>query len=277
MTKKKKRAPKIRYICHPFHLVDPSPWPFLASLAAFSLVLSAVSFIHGFQSGLRDLLLSLVFLTTIIFMWFRDVVREGTYFDLHNENVMKSIRMGFILFIVSEAMLFFSLFWAFFHSSLAPAISIGCVWPPYGMVVLSPWGLPFLNTSILLVSGATITWAHLAIFLQDNDDVMEGFMLTLYLAIAFLVVQAYEYIHAPFSLSDGIYGSVFFMLTGFHGFHVLIGTVFILVQFLRQKSSHFTPQEHFGFEACAWYWHFVDLVWLIVFATVYVWGNMTPF
>jgi len=259
---------------HPFHIVDPSPWPLLVSLSAFSVALGAVSYFHFFQRGLTLLLLSLLFLTVLLFFWFRDVVREGTYLRLHTGNVMVALRLGFLLFIVSEAMLFFSFFWAYFHSSLAPSIAIGCVWPPYGMVVFSPWELPLLNTFILLTSGATITVAHLSIIADREGSTIASFLLTLFHAILFTAIQAYEYLHAPFSMSDGIYGSVFFMLTGFHGFHVFIGTVFILVQFTRYLANHFSSKEHFGFEAAAWYWHFVDVIWLVVFLVVYVWSSL---
>lgn len=259
---------------HPYHLVTPSPWPLLVALSVSSMALGMVGYLHYFVLGLPLFFLSMIILLCFLSLWFRDVIREGTFFGCHSENVLVGLRLGFLLFVVSEAMLFFSFFWAFFHSSLAPSWAIGSVWPPYGMEVFSPWGLPLLNTLILLTSGATITVAHLSIINNRQDFAVEAFALTILHALFFTAIQAYEYIHAPFSISDGIFGSVFFMLTGFHGFHVLLGTVFIAVQFSRYLKNHFTPQDHFGFTASAWYWHFVDLVWLLVFLVVYLWPKL---
>jgi len=258
---------------HSYHLVDESPWPFLVSTASLFLTLGAVLFFHFFVQGLDLLYLGLFSITLLASFWWRDIIREGTFLKKHSEIVMKSIRFAFILFIVSEAMLFFSFFWAFFHSSLAPSIAIGSVWPPFGMEVFNPWEIPLLNTIILLSSGATITLAHLAIIKKDRQVVIDSLFATLFFAVLFTLIQGYEYLNAPFSMSDGIYGSVFFMLTGFHGMHVIIGTIFIVVQFFRFVNHHFNPLNHFGFEAAAWYWHFVDVVWLFLFLCLYLWGN----
>jgi cytochrome c oxidase subunit 3 len=191
---------------------------------------------------------------------------------MHTKAVQRGLKMGVVLFIVSEVMFFFAFFWAYFHSSLAPAIEIGSIWPPVGITVFSPWGVPLLNTLILLLSGVTITYAHHALTLGNRFYLVDGLAFTILLAVIFTFLQAFEYRTAPFNISDGIYGSTFFMATGFHGFHVIIGTTFIVVCLMR--VHHFTKQHHVGFEAAAWYWHFVDVVWLFLFVSIYFWGSL---
>lgn len=215
------------------------------------------------------------FTTTIFVMytWWKDIVREGTYEGQHTKQVQQGLRWGMILFIVSEVMFFFAFFWAFFHSSLAPTFDIGGVWPPEGIEVLNPWEVPLLNTVLLLSSGATVTWAHHAIVAGSRKDAFIGLVLTVILAAFFTLLQAFEYYTAPFTISDSVYGATFFMATGFHGFHVIIGTIFLTVCTIRLVYHHFTREHHFGFEAAAWYWHFVDVVWLFLFVTIYWWGS----
>jgi len=264
---------KKKFNTHPFHLVDPSPWPFFISMALFVLTLGIVLFFHTFKYGFLILIFGLVFLISTMIIWWRDVIREATFRGQHTLKVSEGIRLGVVLFIVSEVMFFVSFFWAFFHSSLAPSIEIGGVWPPKGLATLNPMGLPLLNTLILLTSGATVTFAHYCIQTQNRSGGCVAFISTITLAIIFTLFQAYEYVEAPFNLSDGIYASTFFLATGFHGLHVIIGTLFLCVCFYRFINSHFTPRHHLGFEAAAWYWHFVDVVWLILFLFVYVWGT----
>ena len=258
---------------HSFHLVDPSPWPFLASIGALGLTLGGVLYFHSFIIGSYVLLLGLFTVISVAIVWWRDVIRESTFEGYHTKEVQIGLRYGMMLFIISEVMFFSAFFWAFFHSSLAPTIEIGSIWPPYGIDVFSPWAVPLLNTFILLLSGATITWGHHAILIGNYRQGIQAFYCTIYLAILFTVIQGCEYIEANFCISDGIYGSTFFMATGFHGFHVIIGTTFIIVCFIRHLKFHFSGHHHFGFEAAAWYWHFVDVVWLFLFVTIYWWGN----
>jgi len=257
---------------HPFHLVNPSPWPLSVSIALLGVTIGAAMFFHSFQKGLYLLLTSLILLAVLTSFWWRDLVREGTYLTNHTKAVSAGLRLGFILFIVSEVMFFFSFFWAYFHSSLSPNIEIGSQWPPYGLNVIS-LKLPIVNTIILLSSGATITLAHLNLIRGNKQETIEAMLVTLVLAIIFTGIQVYEYSNAPFSFSDGVYGSVFYILTGFHGLHVIIGTVFIFIQLIRIIKNHFTKTEHLGFEAASWYWHFVDVVWLLLFVIVYVYGS----
>ena len=209
-----------------------------------------------------------------MFVWWRDIIRESTYQGHHTTTVQAGLKSGMVLFIVSEIMFFLAFFWAFFHSSLAPTIEIGAVWPPKGIDVLNPWEIPFLNTVILLTSGATVTWAHHAILAGQKTQGMVSLAATIILAAIFTGFQVIEYIEAPFTITDGIYGSTFFMATGFLGFHVFIGTIFLFICLLRLNANQFSTHQHFGFEAAAWYWHFVDVVWLFLFVAIYWWGGL---
>lgn len=259
---------------HLFHLVDPSPWPILTAFSAMSMLFGVVMYMHSFVNGLLTLYISIFTVLYNSVLWWRDVIREGTFEGHHTSVVQKGLTYGMLLFILSEVVFFFGFFWAFFHSSLVPTIEIGAVWPPSGIQVFNPWHIPFLNTLILLLSGFTITWAHHAMLSGDRKSVIRGLEYTICLAVAFTYLQWVEYTEASFSISDGIYGSTFYMATGFHGFHVIIGTIFILVCLIRVYYYHFTKEHHFGFEAAAWYWHFVDVVWLFLFTTIYWWGSI---
>ena len=230
-------------------------------------------YIHAYSGGGLVVSLGLVMILYVMFVWWRDIIRESTYSGYHTSGVQIGLRYGMILFIVSEVMFFFAFFWAFFHSSLSPSVEIGAVWPPKGISVLNPWEIPLLNTLILLSSGASVTWAHHAIVAGNLKQGCIGLTLTVVLAVFFTFFQGYEYLLAPFTISDGIYGSSFYLATGFHGFHVFIGTVFLLVCLIRLSQYHFTRNHHFGFEAAAWYWHFVDVVWLFLFVSIYYWGG----
>jgi cytochrome c oxidase subunit 3 len=260
---------------HSFHLVDPSPWPIIAAFSALMLAFGGVLYFHGYAGGSFLGSFGFCMVLFMMFVWWRDIIREGTFEGQHTTTVQNGLKMGMLLFIVSEIMFFFAFFWAFFHSSFNPSIAIGGVWPPYGMdeFILNPWHIPFLNTLILLSSGATITWTHYSIVLGSKSDSCLGLIWTIVLAIIFTALQGYEYLTAGFDISDGIYGSTFYLTTGFHGFHVFIGTCFLFVCLVRLYFNHFTREHHFGFEAAAWYWHFVDIVWLFLFVTIYWWGS----
>lgn len=259
---------------HPYHLVDPSPWPMTSSLAAglmvFGIILFAQKGIHWvFGVGLLGVLVSMYF-------WFRDVVREARTPGIHTPVVRLGMRYGMVLFIASEVMFFVAFFWAYFHFALYPEHVSGAakaIWPPAGIHTFDPFHLPLLNTLILLLSGCTVTWAHHALLEGDRKGMLQGLALTVFLGLTFTFFQAVEYAEAPFAFhGGGIYPSVFFLATGFHGFHVIIGTIFLAVCLVRAWKGHFTPKRHFGFEAAAWYWHFVDVVWLFLFVCVYVLG-----
>ena len=239
----------------PFHLVDPSPWPILLSFSLLNMAIGAVLYMHGFTNG--GTLLTIGFLLTAsgMILWFRDVITEGTYLGHHTKQVKNGLMIGVVLFIISEVFAFLSVFWAFFHSSLSPAIEIGGSWPPLGITPLDPFAIPLLNTILLLSSGAFITWAHHALIQGDRKGAIIGTFLTIVLAIIFTTLQYYEYSEAPFSISDSIYGTVFYASTGLHGIHVIIGTIFIAVGFFRILNYHLSTNHHVGFESSILYWH----------------------
>ena len=270
---------------HDYHLVDPSPWPFVASVAAFIMAVGAVMWMKslalmGLKVGPYFFGAGLLGILYVMFSWCGDVIREADAGD-HTRVVQLHHRYGMIMFIASEVMFFVAWFWAFFDASLfyneAQQVLrgeyTGGQWPPKGVEVLDPLHLPLYNTVILLLSGTTVTWAHHALIHGDRDGLKWGLVLTVVLGMIFSCVQAYEYTVAPFSFSGSLYGATFYLATGFHGFHVLIGTIFLAVCLFRALAGHFKPEQHFGFEAAAWYWHFVDVVWLFLFFCIYVWAS----
>ena len=256
---------------HDFHLVDPSPWPIFASFASLILAFGAVYYFH--TKTLWLLLVGTALLIYGSFMWFRDVIEEAEKQGHHTVVVQIGHRYGMTLFIASEVMFFVAWFWAYFDVSLFPNEFTGNVWPPKDIETFDPWDIPLINTLVLLLSGTTVTWSHHSLLEGDRKGFIQGLVLTVILGAFFTALQAYEYHHATFAFSDHIYGSVFYMATGFHGFHVIVGTIFLAVCLWRGKLGHFTKDHHFGFEAAAWYWHFVDVVWLFLFAAIYIWGS----
>lgn len=256
---------------HPFHLVDKRPWPILGSLRIFITFRGIIKLFHLSNPNLLTLriLINLI----IIFQWWRDIVRERTFQGHHTLKVRIGLRIGIILFIISEVFFFISFFWRFFHNSLSPRIETGINWPPLGILTFNPLDIPLLNTVILLSSGITVTWAHHSLIENNYKQTIQRLILTVVLGFYFSVLQIYEYREASFSISDSVYGSTFFIATGFHGLHVIIGTLFLLTCLLRQMLNHFSSIHHFGFEAAAWYWHFVDVVWLFLYISIYWWGR----
>ncbi len=260
---------------HDYHILPPSIWPFVVAVSAFIMLFGAVLWMHG--SGPWMFLIGLLGVLYVMYGWWADVVKEANTGD-HTPVVRIGLRYGVIMFIMSEAMFFVAWFWAFFKNALYPmgplSPAIDGVWPPAGIETFDPWHLPLINTLILLCSGAACTWAHHAIAHENNrKDMINGLAIAVILGIIFTGFQAYEYTHATFGFSGNVYGATFFMATGFHGFHVIVGTIMLFVCMLRAMKGHFTPEAHVGFEAAAWYWHFVDAVWLFLFAAIYVWGR----
>lgn len=258
---------------HSYHLVDPSPWPIVASFGAFMFTTGGVLYMHKFVGGWDLFITGFLIILYVMYTWWRDVIREATFEDKHSIVVQKGLRLGMILFIISEVMFFFAFFWAFFHSSVSPAYNIGGVWPPKAITTINTYTIPLTNTFILLTSGATVTWSHHALLARAKRHTLVSLIFTLVLACLFTGLQSLEYINAPFNISDGIYGSCFYLTTGFHGFHVFVGTIALFVSFIRIILNHFTNKHHFGFESAIWYWHFVDVVWLFLFINVYWWSN----
>ncbi len=257
---------------HPYHLVSPSKWPFVGSIAALGMATMGILFMQGGPIfpflGFTSLMLF------VMYVWWKDVISEAEGHVDHTSTVKHGLRVGMVLFITSEVMFFFAFFWAYFDATV-PLISRTAhdMWPPAGVVPFEAFGVPFLNTLILLSSGATVTVAHHKIMHGDRKGCGTWLAYTVVLGMMFTGLQAYEYIHAGFGFKDGIYSSTFYLATGFHGFHVIVGTLFLLVCYFRTQKGHFTSDTHVGFEAAAWYWHFVDVVWLFLFVCVYWWGG----
>jgi len=256
---------------HPFHLVENRPWPIYRSLRAILLTSGLVSWFHTQSYLLLSLGLTSILLSRA--QWWRDVSREASLQGLHTFKVTTNLRWGIILFILSEILFFFSFFWAFFHTSLNPTLELGAQWPPTNITPFNPFQIPLLNTAILLSSAITVTWAHHAISARLISQTWQGLFITIALGLVFSVLQGYEYLEASFTIADSAYGSSFFVATGFHGLHVLIGTTFLIVCLARLSIIHFSSHHHIGLEAAIWYWHFVDVVWLFLFVSIYWWGN----
>jgi heme/copper-type cytochrome/quinol oxidase subunit 3 len=251
---------------HPYHLIDPSPWPFVGSLGAFVLAIGGVLAMHHYGTLVLWAGLGIIMVTAI--GWWRDVFKESTPLN-YTSPVQNALRYGMLLFIISEIMFFAGFFWAYFHSSLFPTEAVGFQWPPKGIKTIDAFKWPYLNTLLLLLSGTTVTWAHHSLLANRNKELVQGLLITVGLGALFTVIQAFEYHHAPFTIKDGIYPSTFYLATGFHGFHVLIGTIFLTVCLWKSYKKAYTTTHHISFEAAAWYWHFVDVVWLFLFISIY--------
>nr|YP_010235800.1 cytochrome c oxidase subunit III [Bambusicaliscelis fanjingensis]QTD82418.1 cytochrome c oxidase subunit 3 [Bambusicaliscelis fanjingensis] len=256
---------------HPFHLVTKSPWPILLSMNIMTMMLGMIMWLT--KKTLMTMITGIMLTTLCSIMWWRDVTRESTFQGMHTKKVIKGIKMGMILFIISEVMFFSSFFWSFFHSSLAPSIEIGMNWPPKSIMSFNPMEIPLLNTIILLSSGTTITWAHHSLINNKLNSSMKSMTITIILGMYFSILQKWEYNQSQFTMSDSVYGSTFFVATGFHGMHVLVGTMFMAVTTLRMKKMHLTNNHHLGLEMSAWYWHFVDVIWLFLYMMIYWWGK----
>jgi cytochrome c oxidase subunit 3 len=258
---------------HPFHLVSPSTWPLYTSISLLSLTTSAVLSFHGFAYAGNNLILSLISLVLSMSFWWRDVIAEGTYLGNHTMSVQRGLNIGVGLFIVSEALFFLAIFWTFFHSALSPAVELGAMWPPLGIEALDPFELPLINTIILLASGFTVTYGHHFLINGKRGKTLYGLLYTIILAVIFTALQGVEYSVSSFTISDGAFGSCFYFGTGFHGLHVMIGTAFLAVGLWRALAYHLTNNHHLGLEAGILYWHFVDVVWLFLFVSIYYWGS----
>jgi cytochrome c oxidase subunit 3 len=263
---------------HDYHLVNPSPWPAVGALSAFVTAVGAILWFHEI-APVWIMLIGFVGILYTMYAWWSDVIKEAQGGD-HTPVVMMHHRYGMMLFIASEVMFFVAWFWAYFDGffnfdafeQTARLAATGAHWPPTGVELFDPFHLPLFNTLLLLTSGTTVTWAHHALLHNDKKGLVWGLALTIALGVLFTVVQVLEYSQAGFQYTGNLYGATFFMATGFHGFHVIIGSIFLIVCLVRANLDQFSPKHHLGFEFAAWYWHFVDVVWLFLFASIYVWG-----
>lgn len=253
---------------HIFHLVTIRPWPIIISLRLLNNLISLIIWFHKIN---YIILISFPCTILCLLQWWRDIIRESTFQGFHTYYVYNGLRLGIILFIISEIFFFLSFFWAYFHASLAPSTEIGQLWPPIGIKPFNPFDIPLLNTIILVSSGITITWTHHSILNKNFSERIKSLLITILLGIYFSILQLIEYKESPFTISDSVYGSTFFIATGFHGIHVIIGTIFLLVSLFRLYNLHYRNTHHFGFEAAAWYWHFVDVIWLFLYISIYWW------
>lgn len=256
---------------HSFHIVDNRPWPLIASIRTITFLSGLILWFNTINY--KIILLGIIIILISSLQWWRDIIRESSFQGNHTKIVSLIIKWGIILFIVSEIFFFISFFWTFLHRRLSPNIEIGIKWPPIGIKTFNPINIPILNTIILLCSGISITWRHQSILIRKLNQRIKRIKITIILGIYFSILQIYEYYISRFSIADSIYGSTFFISTGFHGIHVIIGTIFIIVSIIRTKKLHFSSKHHIGFESSAWYWHFVDIVWLFLYLIIYWWGR----
>nr|ALO64734.1 cytochrome c oxidase subunit III [Nomada fabriciana] len=254
---------------HPFHLVTLSPWPLFMSLSLFNFLLSTIMWMYM----MNYLLMIYNFLIMILCMiqWWRDVIRESTFQGMHTFMVMKFLKFSMILFIISELFFFISFFWTYFHMSISPDFEIGQLWPPKMINYFNPYDIPLLNSIILISSGLTVTWSHHSLLNKNYKNTLISLFLTIILGIYFSMLQMFEYLESSFCLNDSVYGSIFFMSTGFHGLHIIIGTSMLLIVFIRLMKNHFSSIHNFNFESSLWYWHFVDVIWLFLYIFIYWW------
>jgi len=254
---------------HPFHIVSPSPWPLVASLSSLIIVCGLVLSWSHRGPHLFSLGILIIFVTCIF--WWSNIITESTLLGFHTKRVQFGLRLGMGLFIVSEIFFFLGFFWAYLHCSLSPNIELGSCWPPLGLQSLSAFHVPLLNTIVLLTSGATVTWSHSALKIGATGSCFTSLGITVALGFFFTLLQGFEYHLCSFCISDSAYGSCFYLATGFHGLHVIIGTLFLTLCLLRLTQFHFTPSRHLGFEFACWYWHFVDVVWIFLYLIIYIW------
>nr|ANH79468.1 cytochrome c oxidase subunit III [Eurytoma sp. TJS-2016] len=260
----------MKKLFQPYHLVTLSPWPLLTSFSIYVTMVGALNWFNNFE--VLFFFLGNILILLCMFQWWRDVIRESTMQGFHTKMVVKGLKISMLLFIISEIFFFISIFWCYFHMFLSPSIEIGSLWPPKNIEMFNPFHIPLLNTVILLSSGVAVTWTHYSLINLNKSESILSLMVTIILGIIFTLFQYMEYKDSVFTIADSVYGSIFFMSTGFHGLHVLIGTLFLTINLIRINLNNFSSIHHFGFEAAAWYWHFVDVVWLFLYLLVYFWS-----
>lgn len=260
---------------HYWHIVTASPWPFIMSIFISSIPLGLVSYIHGYFNGLSLMFFGMNCCLLVLFFWCRDIILESTYEGFHTLSIQKNLYISFSWFIFSEVMLFVAFFWAFFHSSIFPTVELNMSWPPIGLEdsIIAPLDIPLANTLLLLLSGATLTFSHYCLKYANLVFTILFLFWTILLASLFMFLQGLEYYNTAFDITDSVYGSTFFLCTGLHGFHVIVGNTALCINLFRIYLGHFTRNHHIGFELAAWYWHFVDVVWLFLYVVIYCLGS----
>lgn len=258
-------------ISHSYHLVQISPWPITTGISLLSILMGNILLYHNKYLGLELFVISIISLVYSIYYWFKDIIIEGSYRGDHTSKVQKGLNLGFILFVLSEICVFFGLFFAYFYNALVPSIELGGIWPPIGILTLDYKAVPLLNTLILLSSGFSITACHNYILSRNFNRAIIYLIITICLGLIFIYFQYFEYTSAAFTITDSVYGSSFFILTGCHGVHIIIGTIFLFLTLLR--FSHFSSHHHLQFSSAAIYWHFLDAVWLALYFILYFWAS----
>lgn len=258
---------------HLFHILPTNPWPLFVGIGLFFFTSALTFYMHGIYETSIIFCVAFIILFKSCYTWVKDIISEATYNGDHTIAVQTGITWGFLLFLLSEVMLFFGFFWAFFHSSLSPSILIGSTFPPIGLVIIPPLLFPLYNTCLLLLSGITVTWLHKAINLKSYKESIDAFFLTIFLGFCFFILQMLEYYESPFDFNSSIYGCTFFMLTGLHGFHVFVGILCLIFSYLRLIANHYTNTHHNGLLFAIWYWHFVDIIWIFLYIVIYLYGS----
>jgi len=256
----------------PFYLVEISPWPITTAVRRIIITIGIINWFHSKRTNI--LIIRIIIIIIRIYQWWRDISREATYIGKHTSHTQNSLRLGIILFITREICFFCSFFWSFFHIRISPSIEIGAHWPPIGIQPIDPIRIPLLNTATLLFSGFLVTWSHHKLIIKKLLKSSILLIITIIIGIYFSYLQITEYNYTSFRIADSVFGSTFFIITGFHGIHVIIGSLFLLSILTRILNNHFSRNHHFGFEAAAWYWHFVDVVWILLYISIYWWGSL---
>lgn len=257
---------------HSFYPTSIRPWPLISRIVLLNIIVSRLKWINYFNlNNFLWFIYNIFTLILTLYLWWRDLVRETTFLGIINHTIYANLRFGIYLFILSEVLFFVSFFWTYFHFALAPDITIGIIWPPKGIQIFNPYDIPFLNSVILITSGFSVTLSHYCLINRNIKSRISNLIFTIFLGLYFSILQGYEYYEATFSIRDSCYGSSFFIITGFHGVHVIIGTIFLIIQLIRIKLIHISSYCHLGFESASWYWHFVDVVWLFLYINLYWW------
>nr|QBP33721.1 cytochrome c oxidase subunit 3 [Bombus asiaticus] len=255
----------------PFHMVTNSPWPIIVAINSMNLMLSIILWIY--LNNMLIMIINLLMLLTSTLMWFRDIIRESTFQGMHSMFIMSMMKFSMIMFIISELFFFISFFWTFFHNSISPSIEINSMWPPKMIKFFNPFEIPLLNSIILIMSGFTVTLSHYNLLNNKFNSSISTLIITIMLGFYFNIMQIFEYYNSFFCINDSIFGSIFFLSTGFHGTHVLIGTFMLSYSLIRMKNYHFSSIHHINFEFSIWYWHFVDIIWLFIYMFYYILMN----